>query len=623
MGARVLRRTAQPKLLRPAGLGAGRANEQRSRRLTVLALLICLAVVVAPGASGVPGDPTPPVITPVLTGTLGNGGWYVSNVTVNWTVSDPESVILSSSGCDARTLAADTPGTRLTCGASSDGGEATVTKTIKLDKTAPAVTGASAARAPDANGWYNQPLVVSFAGLDGTSGVEACSAPTYSGPDSGTASISGSCRDRAGNTSVVGSFPFKYDATAPDVSPTPSRGPDANGWYNRPLAVAFAGSDATSGIESCSTPTYAGPDAAIASLSGSCRDRAGNTSGSGSFALKYDATAPEVTGAVPARPPDRGGWYNRPVAFAAQGRDATSGIDSCGAASYDGPDGATARVTGSCGDKAGNTGSATFPLQYDATGPTVAASPSRSADANGWYNRPLTVAFAGSDAVSGVEACSPPQAYDGPDSAAASVGGSCHDRAGNVGPVSSFPLKYDSTAPSLARVRARPGNRRVALSWRTSPDVAIVEIERSGKTIYRGGGRSFVDSGLTNGVRHAYVLTGYDEARNAVRRRVVARPAALFSPAAGARVTAPPLLAWSPVPNATYYNVQLIRSRKVLSSWPTRPRLRLKRSWVYAGRRYRLTPGRYRWYVWPRFGPRSTGRYGRLLGGSSFVVTGS
>jgi hypothetical protein len=117
-------------------------------------------------------------------------------------------------------------------------------------------------------------------------------------------------------------------------------------------------------------------------------------------------------------------------------------------------------------------------------------------------------------------------------------------------------------------------------------------------------------------------LTANDEAGNAVRRSVVARSAALFSPAAGARVSEPPLLAWASVPKAAYYNVQLIRGRKVLSAWPTRPRLRLQRSWVYGGRRYRLTPGRYRWYVWPGLEPRSAGHYGRRLGGSSFVVTG-
>ncbi|MGH2920883.1 MAG: hypothetical protein ACRDKU_02295, partial [Gaiellaceae bacterium] len=81
----------------------------------------------------VPGDPTPPVVTPVISGTLGAEGWYTSNVTVNWSVVDPESIILSTTGCDARTLIADTASTRLTCTAESDGGETTVAKTFKLD----------------------------------------------------------------------------------------------------------------------------------------------------------------------------------------------------------------------------------------------------------------------------------------------------------------------------------------------------------------------------------------------------------------------------------------------------------------------------------------------------------
>ena len=54
-----------------------------------------------PGATGindVPGDPTPPQVTPVITGTLGTNGWYTTNVTVNWSIVDPESVILATSG---------------------------------------------------------------------------------------------------------------------------------------------------------------------------------------------------------------------------------------------------------------------------------------------------------------------------------------------------------------------------------------------------------------------------------------------------------------------------------------------------------------------------------------------
>ena len=40
----------------------------------------------------------------------------------------------------------------------------------------------------------------------------------------------------------------------------PDRGPDANGWYNHGLNVGFSGSDGVSGISSCSSGSYSGPD---------------------------------------------------------------------------------------------------------------------------------------------------------------------------------------------------------------------------------------------------------------------------------------------------------------------------------------------------------------------------
>jgi hypothetical protein len=81
------------------------------------------------------------------------------------------------------------------------------------------------------------------------------------------------------------------DRTPPLVTAAPARSPDHNGWFNHPVAVAFTGADATSGIHSCTSADYAGPDAAGVVLGGTCQDVAGNVGG-GSFALNYDATAP-------------------------------------------------------------------------------------------------------------------------------------------------------------------------------------------------------------------------------------------------------------------------------------------------------------------------------------------
>jgi hypothetical protein len=70
--------------------------------------------------------------------------------------------------------------------------------------------------------------------------------------------------------------------------------------------------------------------------------------------------------------------------------------------------------------------------------------------------------------------------------------------------------------------------------------------------------------------------------------------------------------------------VQLYRRGvKILSLWPTRPRLKLRKQWTYKGRVRRLRKGLYAWIVWPAFGAAKNPRYGRMLGLSTFrIVSG-
>ena len=95
-------------------------------------------------------------------------------------------------------------------------------------------------------------------------------------------------------------------------------------------------------------------------------------------------------------------------------------------------------------DNAGKTVSTNVPFAYDATPPAVSALPSRSPDHNGWYNHPVTFAFGGTDATSGIAGCST-VTYSGPASGSATVTGSCSDRAGNVSQ-KMVPLRYDAPA---------------------------------------------------------------------------------------------------------------------------------------------------------------------------------
>src|SRR5919106_3152176 len=398
-------------------------------------------------------------------------GWYRSDVTVEWTVAPADSVV---DGCTRRTITIDTSGANQVCVADDGEARVAVDFRIKLDKTAPVVTGGAPARAADLNGWYSHAVGVTFSGSDLTSGIAACTSTTYGGPDSGAASLAGTCTDNAGNVSSPFPYGLKYDETAPAVAgATPERSPNAAGWFNRPVRFDLAGTDATSGIADCPAVAYGGADPATASFTGTCRDQAGNSSNR-AFSLKYDSTAPTATDAQAARGADVNGWYNHPVSVAFSGADQLSGVDSCTTPTYGGPDAGAASLVGTCTDRAGNvSGPSAFALKYDGTAPTVTGGqPGRAADVDGWYNHAVSVDFSGIDPTSGLDACTS-ATYAGPDSGTTSLSGTCRDRAGNVSSPFGYGLKYDQTAPVLTG--ANPGRPANAAGWFNRPvDFSIV-----------------------------------------------------------------------------------------------------------------------------------------------------
>ncbi len=223
-------------------------------------------------------DTTPPEITPNISGTLGDNGWYTSNVDVSWNVSDPESGIASTSGCDPTTINYDTTGVTLTCTATNGAGlSSSKSVTIKRDATAPTVT-ATPDRGPDHNGWYNHPLTITFTGEDATSGIAACDSPvTYSGPDGEDITVTGSCTDNAGNVGF-GSYTFDYDATPPTVSIGGiSAGQQFD--FGDPLPeVTCNATDNLSGVESCTiSPSPLPTSVGTHTITATAKDKAGNT----------------------------------------------------------------------------------------------------------------------------------------------------------------------------------------------------------------------------------------------------------------------------------------------------------------------------------------------------------
>jgi hypothetical protein len=439
-------------------------------------------------------------------------------------------------------------------------------------------------------------------------------------------------------------LPGSAGAAPPPPPPDPSCSPapaDCSAWHNAAVVtVNWAQAPPGVSTDGCQTETIT-QDTGGKPLS--CTWFNNDGSKSNTVFARRDATPPNVSARAD-RGADSNGWYNRGFTVEFTAGDALSGVSGCSPAqTYGGPDTGGASVSGGCTDVAGNVRAASFLFKYDATPPKVVAKPDREPDRKGWYNRRVRVQFVGSDAMSGVGSCAPDVLYGGPDVRRTAVAGTCTDKAANTSSSAAYELSFDTQAPALRRVRAEPRRDAIVLEWAAAKDVSqFTLVRRPGlkgaqtSTIYTGGGHRFVDDRVAKGVKYLYRVSASDEAGNetvkglragtgagsrATTSAPVATPA-LKTPVEGARLAAPPLLDWTAVRGASYYNVQLFRNgKKVLTAWPSSTSFHLARSWRFDGRARRLTPGRYRWYVWPGFGSRAASNYGKLLGTRTFVVT--
>jgi hypothetical protein len=258
---------------------------------------------------------------------------------------------------------------------------------------------------------------------------------------------------------------------------------------------------------------------------------------------------------------------------------------------------------------------------------SVAGTPSRGPDANGWYNHSLSVTWSGSDATSGIAGCTS-AAYQGPDAAPASLSGGCTDVAGNSSSTS-FAFQYDATPPQLSAVSVQSTDGANIVHWKSSSpnDVAAISRvargSRSERSLFSGTAADFVDKKIQDGVEYRYNVRTFDQAGNASQARTVLALPKVVSLAKNAytpRTAAQPILNWPARRGASYYHVQLFRNgKRILAAWPLETELALRQHWRWAGRRYRLAPAQYAWFVWAGFGPRTAARY-KLLGHSTFIV---
>ena len=393
-------------------------------------------------------DTTGPQIVPHFAALPNEHGWYTADVPVTFTCQDAQSGVEQC----AAPLTVTREGSEPLPVTVRDraGNTTTLPLTVKLDKSAPAIT-ATAEPAANAAGWHRMPATVTFACTDAVSSIANCTAPVTVTEDTNGQEITGTVTDLAGHTATA-SLTVKLDTIAPAIQAiVSSEGPTAGD-----VTVTFACLDSGSGVEACPPARVLTTEGAGQVVTGTVTDRAGN-SATASVTVTIDRSRPTIIASL-----DRGanaaGWHNAPVTVTFTCEDPGGNVLSCPAPVVVSTDGANQIVTGTVTDQAGNTATTSITVNLDTTAPAISA-----AAPAGWSRTPATVTFACEDALSGVAQCQEPVVVSGDGTHA--VVGAVSDRAGNVAQATAQ-VRIDTVAPTISASAERAPN---AAGWYNAP----------------------------------------------------------------------------------------------------------------------------------------------------------
>lgn len=392
-----------------------------------------------PNDSGWTGVDT--VVT--LSATDNPGGSGVREIAVSTSGAESSSIV--HTGASAETPISTEGITTVTFAASDneDNAESPAqTIVVRIDKTAPAIESV-AVPPPNAFGWNNSDVTVSYTAADALSGLAELSpaAPTVVSAEGKDQEITGYAIDRAGNESAAGPT-VSIDKTPPEIFAVADVPPNGDGWNNSDVGVRFDASDALSGIASSSPEVVVSAEGAAQTIAGSAEDRAGNTANT-SVTLNIDRTVPQITASADA--PNSFGWNNGDVRVRFIASDTLSGLASTSPDVVVSTEGGDQEIIGTARDRAGNEANAAAIVNIDKTAPQIAAVPATAVNSNGWHNTDVVVRFEASDALSGI-AVSSPDVVVSTEGAAQSVSGTATDKADHTA-TASVVVNLDKTAP--------------------------------------------------------------------------------------------------------------------------------------------------------------------------------
>jgi hypothetical protein len=200
-------------------------------------------------------------------------------------------------------------------------GGAVTLEIIGTDNDRPTIT-AQANPAPNANGWNNSSVTVTFTCADATSGIATCPAPVTVTVEGAGQVVSGTAVDKAGNSAST-SVTLNIDKTPPTITASAAPPANGNGWNNGDVVVTFTCADGLSGVATCPAPVTVAAEGANQVVSGTALDKAGN-SASASVTLNIDKTPPLLQVAAPI---DGITVTSSPVAASGTASDALSGLE--------------------------------------------------------------------------------------------------------------------------------------------------------------------------------------------------------------------------------------------------------------------------------------------------------
>ena len=354
-------------------------------------------------------DKTAPTISHTFTPLSYNDGvWTNSDVTVTFDCADQGGSGLAS--CTAPVTKTTEGEGQLVVGIATDnaGNSASNTAVVSIDKTKPTIA-AEVDRKPNAAGWYDDDVTVTYTASDGLSGVSGTPANDVLG-EGKNQSASATVTDAAGNTATAGVTGINVDKTDPVLN-----GSFASGWHTDDVTVSWTCTDAVSGPAAQPADTTVTGEGDNLTSTASCADVAGNTVTKTVTGIKIDRTAPTTTADVSGTP--KNGWYSTSVEVTLSAHDNLTDVASTFYTLDGGPTQtySGAFTVGTEGehtvkfwskDGAGNLETAGAPLTFkiDKTAPTTTLINPISPDSGWFVTSGIPFAFDANDTGSGVAA---------------------------------------------------------------------------------------------------------------------------------------------------------------------------------------------------------------------------